>query len=265
MVTAVEIRNPLIDRVREHIDVTKDDSGRFCLTINQGGEFTATLLTRAIDALPPGSPFTVDATATSALEESVIGVIIARRNGQERTLVASNEGIEKLARMRLVTTESDGSVRFMKTGSWQIERCEEQTSMPGHPAMDVLKGLAAYVQQLEKPIERPIMRAPSLESLITVDEQGDTVKVTVVAPIRGEHGQLLQDYLRALDSDKKVVVDFGATEDCSHQSGQFVLMAARLRKSAGAPPVEIRNVPDSLSRVFNPSYGPTIGFTLSAT
>lgn len=265
METAVEIRNPLIARVRQHLDVTQDDSGRFCLTVNQGGEFTATLLKKAIDALPPGRPFTLDTTPPGALDESVIGVIIARRNGQERALLTSGEGLAKLTTMRLVTTEPDGSPRFMSACSWQIENRGAEHAISGHPAMDILKTLADHIQELERPRERPILRAPSAESLITVDARGDTIHVTVMAPIRGEQGQVLQDYLRGLDGTKRVVVDLRDIDGDSSKVGHYILMAAKQRKQAGAQPLELRNIPESLIRVFNPSYGHTIGFTLSAT
>jgi hypothetical protein len=265
MAILVKTLNPLIARIRTHLDVTRDASGRFSLTVNQGGEFTATLLAKAIDALPQGSPFTLDTTATGALEESVIGVILSRQNGQERTLCTSNEGLAKLITMRLVTKGAEGSPSFVTSCSWQLKNSSPGHTISGYPAMDVLGALANYVQELEKPIERPSLRAPNLETLITVDDQGDTVRVTVTAPIRGEYVQLLQDYLSNLDTRKKVVVDYGGTLECPPQGGYCVLMAARRRKNQGAPALEIKNVPESLTHVFNPSHALTIGFILATS
>jgi len=264
MDTAVEIRNPLLSRVQQFIDVTKDDSGSFHITVKEGSNFGAALLNIALKALPHEAPCTLDTRPCGGIDESIAGVLISRRQDGEKTLITTNTGIKKLATMRFVTIGSDGTPVAAPGFSWRIETnsANEPTSS-GRPATEILNTLAKYISELEKPVERPTLRAPSLDGLIAVTSDDQMVKVTVTAPIRGDHAQLLQDYLRGIDKDKKVVVDLKGLGADSATAGSWVLMAAKSRKAAGAQPLELQNVPSSLTRVFNPIYSATIGFTLA--
>jgi anti-anti-sigma regulatory factor len=103
-----------------------------------------------------------------------------------------------------------------------------------------------------------------LENLINVATSDDAVTINVIAPIRGDHGQLLQDYLRDLSTDKKIVVNLKDLDADSTAGAYCVLMAAKLRKKDGAEPLELHNVPSSLARVFNPAYSKTLGFALAS-
>jgi len=264
MDTAVEIRNPLLSRLQQFIDVTTDDSGRFHITVKEGGDFGAKLLGIALKALPHGTSCTLDTRSCGGIDESIAGVIILRRQDGERTLITTNTGIEKLATMRLVTIGSDGTPVAAPLFSWRIETSStNQPTSSGRPATEILNTLANYISELEKPVERPTLRAPSLDDLIAVTSDDQMVKVTVTAPIRGDHAQLLQDYLRGLDKDKKVVVDLKGLGADSTTAGHFVLMAAKLRKATGAQPLELQNIPSSLARVFNPTFSATLGFALA--
>jgi len=263
MDTAVEIRNPLLSRVQQFIDVTTDDSGRFHITVKEGSNFGAALLTIALKALPDGAPFTLDTRPCGGIDESIAGVIISRRQDGEKTLITTNTGINKLATMRFVTIGSDGTLVAVPGFSWRIETTSLNQPNSGRPATEILNTLANYIRELEKPVERPTLRAPSLDDLIAVTFDNHMVKVTVTSPIRGDHGQLLQDYLRGLDKDKKVVVDLKGLGADSTTAGHWVLMAAKSRKAAGAQPLELQNVPSSLARVFNPTFSATIGFSLA--
>ena len=263
MDTAVEIRNPLLSRVQQSIDVTKDDSGRFHVTVKEGSDFGAALLNIALKALPDGAPFTLDTRPCGGIDESITAVIISRRQGGDKTLLTTDTGIEKLATMRVLRVGADGIPRAIPGFSWQIETTSSIQPTAGRPATEILNTLANYISELERPVERTILRPPSLEGLIAVTSNDKMMKVTILAPIRGDHAQLLQNYLRDLDKDKKVVVDLKDLGADSTTAGQCVLMAAKLRKTAGAQPLELQNVPSSLTRVFNPTYSATVGFTLA--
>lgn len=260
MDTAVEIRNPNIGRVRELIDVTHDARGHFHLTVKEGGEFSAKLLSMALREIPSGEGATVDTRPSRGLDESVVGVLIAHRNGGNRTLVTTEAGIEKLVTMRLLNRDGTSSAGF----SWHIEKGSAEQSLNERPAKEILEKLAGYIRELEKPIERAALPAPRLDQLINVSTTDDTVTITVIAPLRGDHGQLLQDYLKDLSTDKKIVVNLRDLDADSTAGAHHVLMAAKLRKKEGAEPIELHNVPASLTRVFNPVYCSTLGFALAS-
>lgn len=131
----------------------------------------------------------------------MVGVLIAHRNAGNRTLVTTEDGIEKLITMRLINPDRTSSAggRF----SWQIQKDSDEQSLNERPAKQILEKLAECVRELDQPIKRAVFPAPSLENLINVATSDDAVTINVIAPIRGDHGQLLQDYLRDLSKDKK--------------------------------------------------------------
>jgi hypothetical protein len=262
MDTAVEIRNPNRERVRELIDVTHDARGNFHLTVKEGGEFSAKLLSIALREIPSGEAAIVDTRPCRGLDESLVATLISYRNGSARTLHTTEAGIEKLVTMRLI--DRDGTPSAGARFSWRIEKGSPETSLNKRPAKEILEKLAEYLQEQEKPIERATIPAPRLEQLINVTSSGDTVTVTVIAPIRGDHGQLLQDYLQDLGTDKKIVVNLKDLDPDATAAAYCVLMAAKLRKKDGAEPIELQNVPSSLTRVFNPAYSSTLGFALAS-
>jgi hypothetical protein len=167
--------------------------------------------------------------------------------------------------MRFVTVTPDGIPHAVPGFSWQVETNSSNQPTSTRPAIQILNKLASYIEELEKPREHPTLQVPRLEDLISVDCKDDTVKVTVIAPIRGDHVQLLQDYLQSNHTDKHVVVDLKDLGADSISGGHCVLMAAKLRKKAGARPLQLENVPSSLARVFNPAYSQTLGFAISNT
>lgn len=262
MDTAVEIRNPTVEKVRELLDVTQDATGRFHLTLKEGGEFSAKLLSMALREIPSGKSATVDTRPSRGLDESVVGALIAHRNGGNRTLVTTEGGIEKLITMRLI--DPDGTSSAGGRFSWQIQKDSPEQSLKERPAKEILEKLAEYVRELDRPSERATFPAPSLENLINVVTKDETITISVIAPIRGDHGQLLQDYLKDLSSDKKVIVNLKDLDADSTAGAYCVLMAAKLRKKEGAEPIELQNVPSSLARVFNPAYCSTLGFALAS-
>ncbi len=261
MDTTVEIRNPTVDRVRELIDVTQDAAGHFRLIVKEGGDFSATLLSKALHEIPADKAATVDTRQCHRLDESVVGVLIAHRNAGNRTLVTTEDGIEKLITMRLI--DPDGTSSAGGRFSWQVQKDSPEQSLNERPAKEILEKLAEYIRELHKPTERATVPAPRLDHLINIVTSGDTVTVTVIAPIRGDHGQLLQDYLKDLGTDKKIVVNLKDLDADSTAGAYCVLMAAKLRKKDGAEPIELHNVPSSLARVFNPTYCATLGFALA--
>lgn len=260
MDTALEIRNPTVGRVRELIDVTQDSTGHFHLTVREGGALSARLLNMALREIPLGDAATVDTRPSRGLDELIVGALIAHRNGGNRTLVTTEGGIEKLITMRLVDRDGASSAGF----SWQIEKGSADQSLNERPAKEILEKLAEYIRDLDKPIERAVFPAPRLENLINVTTAGDTVTITVIAPIRSAQGQLLQDYLKDLGTDKKIVVNLKDLGSDSTAGAYCVLMSAKLRKRDGAEPIEIQNVPSSLTRVFNPALSSNLGFALAS-
>jgi hypothetical protein len=247
MNTAVEIRNPLVSRVQQSIDITRDDSGRFHLTVKEGHDFGAALLTIALKALPEGASFTLDTRPCGGIDESIAAVIISRRLDGNKTLLTTEAGIRKLSTMRFVTVDSAGTPHALPGFFWQIETSPPNLPINARPDTAILNKLASYIEELEKPRERTTLSASCLETLIAVVSNEDTVRVTIIAPIRGNHGQLLQDYLQNIDTNKRVVVDLKDFGPDSTSGGHCVLMAAKLRKKDGAEPLQLENVPSSLA------------------
>ena len=109
MNTSLEIRNPFVDQVRHLIDVSCDDSGRFTLSVKEGGSFAALLLSKALASLPEGAAIVLDTRACGGIDESIAGSIITHRQGGNRILVTTDSGLERLTTLRFL--KHDGTPR----------------------------------------------------------------------------------------------------------------------------------------------------------
>lgn len=262
MNTSLEIRNPLVDKVRQVIDVTHDESGRFHLSVKEGRNCTALLLSKALASVPKNAAIVLDTRECGGIDESIAGAIITHRQGGNRILVTTESGVERLRTMRFLN--HDGTPRPGSGFSWQTHTCAPAQTTAMRPADAILQELATVIQELERPPERVAPQTPSLDQLISVDTTDNAVRVAVLAPIRGNYAELLQDYLRNLPVDKKVVIDLqGAGPDSTTAGAYGVLMAAKLRKRLGATPLEVVNIPPSLEGAFNPNYSVTLGFSIA--
>ncbi len=261
MDTSVEIRNSFIEKVREFIDVTQDGAHHFHVTMREGGNFSAQLLSKALHAVPKDAAISLDIRACGGLDESIAGAIITHRRGDGRTLITTDAGIARLISMRFLNQE--GTPRPGTEFSWKVLTSMPDGALDKRPATEILQNLAGYLQELDRPSEKLISHAPALEQLVSVATTDNMISVKVMAPIRGDQSQLLQDYLKNLPPDKRLLVDLQELGPDSTTSGYGVLMAAKIRKKLGATPLEVVNIPASLARLFNPEYSATLGFTIT--